>query len=236
MSAGLAGRVALVTGAAAGAGRAQAVRLAEEGADVLLLDSASAAETARQIEAMGRRAVALEVDTRDRGALDAAVADGVGSLGRLDIICVTPGHDSAGPETTGATLELPAEQWQAMLDVALAGAWKTCAAAIPYLLEPRGEGGSIVLTTPGPGRPGLTGHLAAAEHGLIGLMRTLARELTPHHVRVNAVTPTGSDAADQQDHEAVAETTLLLASEAGRHLTGVALPLTRTSSRKLGSV
>lgn len=232
MSARLAGRVALLAGAAGGVGRAQAVRLAAEGADLLLLDRVSVSETVRVVEASGRRALALEMDTGDKGALDAAIGDGVGSLGRLDIVCVTPGPASAGPKIAGAVLDLPIEEWESLLEDTLTSAWKTCSAAIPHLLGPHGDGGSIVLTTPGSGRPGATGHLAAVEHGLLGLMRTLATELAQHDVRVNAVTPCGPGDADQQDNDGVAESTLFLASEAGRHLTGVALPLTRTSSRK----
>ena len=228
MSARLAGRVALVVGGADGTGRDQAVRFAQEGADLLLLAHDDAAETVRQVEASGRRAVAIEVDVRDQRALDAALTEGVGSLGRLDVVCISAGDGpylTAGSGTAVTVLDLPATDWQSMLDVALAGVWKTCKAAIPHLLEPRGEGGSIVLITPGRGGPGRGGHLAAAEHGLIGLMRTLAAELAPHRVRVNALTPTAPGAADVRDRGGLAEVAVFLASDEGSHLTGVTIPV-----------
>lgn len=195
----LLGKTALITGAARGIGRAQAVRFAEEGADLILVDrcaavehsttpgasSADLAETVRQVEALGRRAIAAEADVRDQPVLDAAVRRGVEELGGLDIVCATAGISSAGP-----AVDLAEETWQTMLDVNLTGVWKTCKAAIPHLLA-SGQGGSIVLVSSIAGLRGLVnvGHYTAAKHGVVGLMKSLSKELAPHSVRVNTVHP-----------------------------------------------
>ncbi|WP_182347163.1 mycofactocin-coupled SDR family oxidoreductase [Tomitella gaofuii] len=195
----LAGEVALITGGARGIGRAQAVRFAEEGADVIVVDRcapvdhsttpgaspADLAETVRQVEALGRRIVAREADVRDQAGLDAAVAEGVAALGGLDIVCATAGISSAGP-----AVDLDEDVWQTMLDVNLTGVWKTCKAAIPHLLA-TGRGGAIVLVSSIAGLRGLVsvGHYAAAKTGVVGLMRSLAQELAEHRIRVNTVHP-----------------------------------------------
>lgn len=195
----LAGKVALITGGARGIGRAQAVRFAEEGADIIVVDiceavehsttpgssSADLAETVSLVEGLGRKIAAFEADVRDQKALDAAVAEGVAALGRLDIICGTAGVSSAGK-----ALELSAERWQTMLDVNLTGVWRTCKAGIPHVID-GGAGGSIVLISSIAGLRGLVsvGHYTAAKHGVVGLMRSLSQELAPHSIRVNTVHP-----------------------------------------------
>ena len=195
----LTGKTALITGAARGIGRAQAVRFAEEGADLIVVDrcapvehattpAASRAdleETVEQVESLGRRILPFEIDVRDQDALDAAVSEGVTELGGLDIVCATAGISSAAP-----TVELTGEQWQTMLDVNLTGVWKTCKATIPHVLE-GGDGGSIVLVSSIAGLRGLVGvgHYVAAKTGVVGLMRSLAQELADSHVRVNTVHP-----------------------------------------------
>ena len=199
MSGRLDGKVALITGAARGIGRAQAVRFAEEGADIVAIDICRTvehsttpgaapddlAETARAVEAAGRRIHTSQTDVRDPEALEAAVAAGVDTLGRLDIICATAGISSAAP-----AVELDPQRWQTMLDVNLTGVWRTCKTGIPRILA-GGEGGSIVLVSSIAGLRGLTnvGHYTAAKHGVVGLMKSLAQELAPHHVRVNTVHP-----------------------------------------------
>ena len=193
------GKVALITGAARGMGRAQAVRFAQEGADIIAVDVCAPvehsttpgaspedlAETVRQVEALGGRICAFEADVRDQRALTAAVDSGVGALGRLDVICATAGISSSGP-----AVEMGAERWQTMLDVNLTGVWRTCKAGIPHVVD-GGRGGSIILVSSIAGLRGLVGvgHYTAAKHGVVGLMKSLANELAPHRVRVNTIHP-----------------------------------------------
>ncbi|BBY29036.1 mycofactocin-coupled SDR family oxidoreductase [Mycolicibacterium sediminis] len=196
------GKVAFITGAARGQGRSHAVRLAQEGADVIAVDvcrpvsSSSAippatsddlAETAGLVKDLGRRVVTAEVDVRDYAALKAAVDGGVEELGRLDVIVA-----NAGVGNGGNTLDKTSEQdWQDMIDVNLSGVWKTVKAGVPHLLA-GGRGGSIVLTSSVGGLKAYphTGHYIAAKHGVVGLMRTFAVELGQHSIRVNSVHPT----------------------------------------------
>jgi SDR family mycofactocin-dependent oxidoreductase len=200
----LEGKVAFVTGVARGQGRSHAVRLAEEGADIIGLDIASQidtvpfpmgtsdelAETVAAVEALGRRIVAGQADVRDYDALKAALDDGVARFGRLDIVSA-----NAGIVSFGRVEDLTERAWQDMLDVNLTGVWHTVKAAIPHLRA--AGGGSIVITSSGAGLKGLpnTGHYTAAKHGVVGLMRTLANELAPDMVRVNTVHPGSVDTA-----------------------------------------
>ena len=149
------GKVAFVTGAARGQGRSHAVRLAEEGADIIAVDLAGQidtvpyamatpddlAETVREVEALDRRIVATQADVRDYGAMASAVADGVAQLGRLDIVAANAGIFSFGKADV-----LEEKTWQDMIDVNLTGVWHAVKAAIPHL-KAGGQGGSIVLTS-----------------------------------------------------------------------------------------
>jgi SDR family mycofactocin-dependent oxidoreductase len=200
MTGRVAGKVAFISGAARGQGRSHAVRLAQEGADIIAVDicgpidnlaydastPADLAETADLVRALGRRIVTAEVDVRDFEALKAAVDDGVEQLGRLDIIVA-----NAGIGTFGNKLhKLPEKIWQDMIDVNLSGVWKTVKAGVPHILA--GErGGSIVLTGSVGSHKALayTGHYIAAKHGVMGLMRSFAVELGQHSIRVNSVHP-----------------------------------------------
>jgi len=195
----LAGKVAFITGAARGIGRAQAVRFAEEGADILAVDLCGPvesviippateddlAETRKLVEDAGRRIITGVVDVRDTDALRAFVDAGVKELGGLDIVCATAGITSSAP-----AVQLTEEQWQTMIDVNLTGVWKTTKAAVPHLIE-RGSG-SMVLVSSIAGLRGLLGvaHYVAAKHGVVGLMRSLAQELAEYGIRVNTVHPT----------------------------------------------
>jgi SDR family mycofactocin-dependent oxidoreductase len=196
------GKVAFVSGAARGQGRSHAVRLAEEGADIIAVDVCKRissqtdipaatpddlAETADLVKNLNRRIVTAEVDVRDYDALKAVVDSGVEQLGRLDIIVA-----NAGIGNGGATLDKTNEDdWRDMIDVNLSGVWKTVKAGVPHLLS-GGHGGSIILTSSVGGLKPYphTGHYIAAKHGVIGLMRTFAVELGQHSIRVNAVCPT----------------------------------------------
>ncbi len=196
------GKVAFVTGAARGQGRAHAVRLASEGADIIAVDickkidtvdliAASTpedlAETADLVKGHNRQIYTAEVDVRDYDALKAAVDTGVDQLGRLDIIVA-----NAGIGNGGQTLDKTSEaDWTAMIDINLGGVWKTVKAGVPHILE-GGRGGSIILTSSVGGLKAYphTGHYVAAKHGVVGLMRTFAVELGAQNIRVNSVHPT----------------------------------------------
>jgi len=194
------GKVAFVSGAARGQGRSHAVRLAEEGADIIAADICGPidnlayphstpedlAETVELVKAQNRRIVAAEVDVRDYDELKALVDSGVEQLGRLDIIVA-----NAGVGTDGRKLHKIRENvWQDMIDINLSGVWHTVKAGVPHILS-GGRGGSIVLTSSVGGRKAYqnTGHYIAAKHGVIGLMRAFAVELGKDMIRVNAVLP-----------------------------------------------
>jgi SDR family mycofactocin-dependent oxidoreductase len=210
MSGRLAGKVALITGAARGIGRAQAVRFAQEGADIIALDvcgpvdtvvvpaatPADLDETARLVVGAGARIVTEIADVRELSQLQAAADRGVDRLGGLDVVCATAGITSREMAT-----DMAEDTWRTMLDVNLTGVWRTCRVAAPHLIE-RGAG-SITLISSIAGLRGLVGvaHYTAAKHGLVGLMRSLANELAPHNIRVNTVHPTNVDTPlIQNDH------------------------------------
>jgi (+)-trans-carveol dehydrogenase len=194
------GKVAFVTGAARGQGRSHAVRLAQEGADIIAVDICAQvgsvpypmatpedlAQTVKEVEALDRRIVATRADVRDFGAVQAALDDGVAQLGRLDIVAA-----NAGICSFGQAAELDETTWQDMIDTNLTGVWHTCKAAVPHLIG-GGRGGSIVITSSTAGLNGMQNlaHYVSAKHAGVGLMRTLALELAPHFVRVNTVNPT----------------------------------------------
>jgi (+)-trans-carveol dehydrogenase len=193
------GKVALVTGAARGQGRAHALRLADEGADILavdlcspirsvpypLADESDLEETVKGVEALGRRVVAQQADVRDFDALQEMLDVAVADLGRLDIVVANAGILSVGTADT-----LAAESWQDMIDVNLTGAYHTAKAGLAHI-RAGGTGGSIIMTSSALGiraAPNVP-HYVAAKAGVIGLMRALALELAPDRIRVNTVNP-----------------------------------------------
>jgi (+)-trans-carveol dehydrogenase len=196
----LTGKVAFVTGAARGQGRAEAVRLAREGADVIAVDVAAPVETnvappstpedlketAALVEAEDRRVVTAQADVRDLAALQGALEGGVAELGRLDVVVA-----NAGLWSYALAEEITDDEWQATQDVVLKGVWHTAKAAIP-LLKRQDEGGSLIFTSSTlatKGIPNMSAYVAA-KHGVVGLMKTLAIELAPWRIRVNCVAPT----------------------------------------------
>jgi SDR family mycofactocin-dependent oxidoreductase len=203
------GKVALVTGAARGQGRSHAVRLAEEGADIIAIDvctpietvtyrgasEADLAETAAEVEKLDRRIVTRKADVRDLSALQSAVAGGLEEFGRLDIVVANAGIFSSAP-----VHELTEEQWDTMIDINLTGVWKTVRATVPVLIE-QGTGGSIILISSTGGVQGFPNfaHYVAAKHGVLGLARTMCNELGQHNIRVNSIHPT-SVLTDMIDH------------------------------------
>ena len=201
MAGRLEGKVAFVTGAARGQGRSHAVRLAEEGADIIATDicadiktvtaynlatESDLAETVRQVEALDRRIVARKVDVRDLDKLTDAVDEGVQELGRLDIVVANAGIFSHSLETH----ELDMQSWVDVTDVNLNGVFYTVKAAMPHVLR-TGEGGSVILISSLAGTKGLASLAAytAAKHGVVGLMKVLANEYGKYGVRVNTIHP-----------------------------------------------
>ncbi len=203
MAGKLDGKVAFITGAARGQGRAHALRMAQEGADIIAVDisepvpgleyaTASASdlqETVRLVEALDRRIVASEADVRDLPALTAAVDSGVAELGRLDIVLA-----NAGILSFGMVAEMDERTWQNMIDINLTGVWKTMRAAIPHI-QAGGRGGSVVLTSSTAAiQPNYAiGHYAAAKAGLVMLAQVAAKELAAESIRINVVQPTTAD-------------------------------------------
>ncbi|MGA5466065.1 mycofactocin-coupled SDR family oxidoreductase [Mycobacterium sp. NPDC050041] len=201
---GLDGRVALVTGAARGLGRAYAVALAAAGADVIALDACAEfdstdypgstpgdlAATVGEVEAQGRRILARQADVRDGGAVRAVVDEGVGLFGRLDIVIANAGIIRL---TSGEDRE---RIFRDVVDVNLVGVWNTVEAAIPALLA-GGRGGSVVLASStagikasGTDRPGLQAY-SASKRALVALMQGWASQLAPQSIRVNTIHPSG---------------------------------------------
>ena len=200
------GRVAWVTGAARGQGRAHAIALAREGADVVVTDlcadvsggidtvpydlgtSAELAETVELVERTGRRCLSFVADVRDTAALDAVVAETIASFGHLDI-CVA----NAGVTGYGRFHELDDRTWQDMIDVDLTGTFKTIRAVIPHMLE-RGYGRVLAVSSMAGrmGNPNLA-HYVAAKWGVIGMVKSLAMEVASKGITVNAIAPAAVD-------------------------------------------
>ncbi|MBH0119968.1 mycofactocin-coupled SDR family oxidoreductase [Rhodococcus sp. CX] len=203
MAGRVADKVAFITGAARGQGRSHAIRLAEEGADIIALDIAGTidsverfypsateddfAETVCEVESRGRKILARTADVRDFDAVAAVVQEGIAQFGRIDTVVA-----NAGIFLFGEPTHLVAESdWDDVLDINLKGVWHTCKAVTPQLVE-QGSG-SIIITSSSAGIKG-TPNVApytASKHAVVGLMRTLALELGPHGIRVNTVHPTG---------------------------------------------
>jgi (+)-trans-carveol dehydrogenase len=196
---GLAGKVALFTGGARGQGRAHALRLAEQGVDIVVCDACTSVaaagyemptvedlqETAQLVQDLDRRVIARRVDVRDLAALEALVSETRQELGRLDMVIA-----NAGIASYGMALELSDETWREVIDINLIGVWQTIRAAVPLMIE-GGRGGAVVLTSSSAGARGLYGlvHYVSAKHGVVGMTKALANEFGQHNIRVNSVLP-----------------------------------------------
>lgn len=195
----VAGKVAFITGAARGQGREHAIRLAEEGADIIAVDvcrdidgagypgatEADLDETAALVEKLDRRIVTAKADVRDLDGLRAALQQGVDKLGRPDVVIANAGI--AGTPSTAALIDENA--WQTMLDINLTGVMHTTKVALPHMTD--GRGGSIILVSSMLGLRGggyMAGY-ASAKHAVVGLMHSLANELAPQWIRVNSIHP-----------------------------------------------
>jgi SDR family mycofactocin-dependent oxidoreductase len=229
MTGRVAGKRVVITGAARGMGRSHALRLAEEGADLVLVDICESLpgleyplssledleETARLVKEHGRSAVTKVADVRDEVALKEAVAEGAAELGGLDAAVANAGVLTAG--TWDATTN---EHWHMVLDVNLIGAWNTCVAALPYLIEQ--GGGSLINISSAAGIKGSPLHIpyTASKQGIVGMSVALANELAAHSIRVNTVHPTGvmTGMAPATIHTLLAETRTDLAPIFGNAL------------------
>jgi (+)-trans-carveol dehydrogenase len=199
------GKVALITGAARGQGRAQAALFAREGADVILIDVCESMdtipyplatpedlkETADLATAAGARVVTQIADVRDTDTMRGAVDAAIGEFGRIDILCA-----NAGVLSYGRAWEFTDDQWDEVVGTVLTGVFKTVRAVVPHMIE-RGQPASIVLNSSTAGLKGAQNiaHYAAAKHGVVGYARSLAMELAPMNIRVNTVHPGGIDTA-----------------------------------------
>jgi SDR family mycofactocin-dependent oxidoreductase len=195
------GKVALVTGAARGQGRSHAVRLAEEGADVIAIDicqqmpsipyemgrSEELQETEDLVSKFGNGVMVREVDVRDQSALDSLVSEALERFGHIDVVASNAAVISYQP-----VWELTEEVWQDVINVNLSGAWRTIKAVAPSMIQ-HGAGGSIILTSSVAGMKGMkhNAHYCASKHGLTGLMRSACLELADHGIRVNTINPGG---------------------------------------------
>lgn len=193
-------KVALITGAARGQGRAHAVRLSADGADVILVDLAGPlpssvpydsatpedlAETAEMVAANGRRAVTAIVDTRDHDALCAAVDNAVGELGRLDVIVA-----NAGICAPAVWDQVSPRDFLDTIDINVVGTWNTVMAGAKHIIG-AGRGGSVILVGSAAGitmEPFMIAY-TASKHAIVGLARAFAAELGKHHIRVNSLHP-----------------------------------------------
>jgi SDR family mycofactocin-dependent oxidoreductase len=200
MSGRVAGKVALITGAARGQGRADALRLAEEGADVIVVDVCAPlpsvpydsatpedlAETVSLVEKTGRRVISGLVDVRDLGRLRATVDDAVRQLGRLDVvvanagICVPKPWDQVTPQI-----------YEDTISTNITGTWNTVMAAAPHLVT--AGGGSVILISSAAGlkvQPFMVPY-TTSKFAVRGMAKAFAAELGQHNIRVNSVHPTG---------------------------------------------
>jgi SDR family mycofactocin-dependent oxidoreductase len=196
----VAGKVAFITGGGHGQGRSHAVRLAEEGADIVLVDACKTineavtypmsspdelAYTAELVEKQGRRVLAREADVRNYGSLAAVVEEAMSEFGRIDILC-----GNAGIISYHWAWEIPEDAWDDVIGVNLKGAWNSVRAVVPHMMKDR-KGGSIILTSSSAGIRGLPfmAHYVASKFGVVGLAKTLANELGQYNIRVNTIHP-----------------------------------------------
>jgi meso-butanediol dehydrogenase/(S,S)-butanediol dehydrogenase/diacetyl reductase len=186
---GLDGKVALITGAGRGIGRAIALRLAREGCDVALsdLNVQTAEESAAEVRALGRRAVAIGADVTRADQVDAMVARTLAELGRIDVLV-----NNAGIQIVVPLLEMSEGQWDSLFEVNLKSYWLCARAVAPHMIE-RGQGGKILNAASRagktPSRLSPTGAYATTKHAVIGFTRALAFELASHRINVNCYCP-----------------------------------------------
>jgi len=195
------GKTVMVTGAARGQGRSHAVRLAQEGANIVAVDICAQLptigyalsqpedldETARLVEKTGRPVLARPADVRDSAQVEAVVADAVREFGGIDVVC-----SNAGLVSYASLWEIDRAQWDDVVSTNLTGHWCVMRAVVPVMLE-RGNGGAFVVIGSAVATKaiGHAAHYVASKHGLAGLVKAAALELAPHRIRVNMINPGG---------------------------------------------
>jgi 3-oxoacyl-[acyl-carrier protein] reductase len=231
-------KVAFITGARRGIGRAIALRYAQAGADCILLARSAPEELAEEIRGLGRRALALAVDVSDGDAVDAAVKQAVSEFGKIDILV-----NNAGINDDGLLIRMKLEQWRRVLDVNLTGAFHCTKAVVRPMLK--NDAGRVINISSVIGQMGNAGqaNYAASKAGLIGFTKSIAKELGSRGITVNAIAPgfITTDMTAEMSEEAraqllqniplgalgeaedVAEAALFLASDAARYITGQVL-------------
>lgn len=196
------GKVALITGGARGQGRSHALTFAREGADIVvcdLVDQISTVpytmsaedqlrETVKQVEELDQRCIGLKADVRDTAQMNSVVEAALKEFGQIDILIA-----NAGIVAPVNLVDLTDEQWNDMIDVDLTGVFKSIRAVAPHMIE-RGSG-RVIATASMVARTGVPGlsHYVAAKWGVVGLIKSLALELGPNNITVNAVCPTNVD-------------------------------------------
>lgn len=192
------GKVAFITGAARGQGRAVALAMAGEGASIACFDICKnlsypsydlarvedMEKTVAEIQALGQKALVFYGDVRSFEQIKAAVEETIGTFGNIGIMV-----NNAGIAGIGASHELTEEEWDAMLDINLKGVWHGCKAVIPHMIQK--QGGRIISTSSVNGVKGLpySLHYSCAKWGVVGLTKTLAQELAPYNIIVNCISP-----------------------------------------------
>lgn len=191
------GKVALVTGAGRGQGRSHAIRLAQEGADILAIDAPAKPEapyplatqedldeTVRLVEELDRRIIAVAGDVRDQEPLDDLVGQGIAEFGQVDVVVANAAVWGVAP-----FWEITDDEWRYMLDVNIMGVVKTLRAVTPHMIE-RQSGSMIVISSVNgvEGGPNYA-HYIASKHAVLGIMKSVALELGPHGIRCNAILP-----------------------------------------------
>ncbi len=196
------GKVVLVTGGARGQGRSHAVEFAKEGADIVVTDIAKQvdtvpygmssesdlAETVKRVEELDQRCLSVVADARDTAATNRAVEAAIAEFGKIDILLANHGLLSLSP-----VADMPDEMWDDVIGSDLTGVFKSIRAVLPHMLARKS--GRIIATASMAGRTGLptVAHYCAAKWGVIGLIKSVAREVAAEGITVNCICPTNLD-------------------------------------------